>query len=60
MKIKPSAIHKRFKRNDFTEEEKKMLQLAADLGAAARKTSERIALNCITPHPPDARSRAGD
>ena len=48
MKIKPSVIHKRFKRNDFTEEEKKMLQLAADLGAAARKTSERIALNCIT------------
>uniref|UniRef100_A0A6M3LJP9 Uncharacterized protein n=1 Tax=viral metagenome TaxID=1070528 RepID=A0A6M3LJP9_9ZZZZ len=40
--------HDRFERGDFTEEEKKLFQTAADLGTNAAKTIERIALKCIT------------
>ena len=38
----------RFERGDFTEEEKRVFQVAEDLGASAAKTIEKIRLECIT------------
>lgn len=40
--------HDRFERGDFTDEEKKMFQMASDLATNMAKTLDQIALKCIT------------
>ena len=42
--------HGRFKRGDYTEEEKRMFQMASDLGTNAAKKLEQIAFEMYNNH----------